>query len=121
VSGPGATPRAQPTAPKGVTSPAVRFRREIDKALAEGAELQNLLLRLTLSDTSRLMRDPATAVEDIHYDSGVMRFLGVKVQKGGVDASVLEQIDPNALPPEEAEVAPPPAKKKRATKAKTSA
>ena len=79
--------------PKPAGSPAARFRREIDLAFKEGAEPQDLRLRLTLSDASRLMRDPEVAVSDIRFEAGVMRFLGVEVQKGGIEASTLEMVD----------------------------
>ena len=48
-----------------------------------------MLLRLTLSDVSRLRRDRNIAVTDISYVDGVMRFLGVRVDEGGVTTSVL--------------------------------
>jgi hypothetical protein len=72
-----------------VGSPAVQFRSEIAAALAEGVGHDGLTLRLTLGDTYRLTRDGDTPVDDISYAGGVMRFLGVKVEKGGVPESVL--------------------------------
>jgi hypothetical protein len=82
-------PSPPPQRPVNVGSPALRFRKEIEAALAGGAEPGALHLRLTLSDASRLLRDPATPTGDIRFQDGVMRFLGVEVQKGGVDASTL--------------------------------
>lgn len=68
---------------------ATYFRSEIEKAEAAGAAREDMLLRLTLSDVSRLRRDRNLAVTDISFIDGVMRFLGVKVDEGNVSASVL--------------------------------
>jgi hypothetical protein len=65
------------------------FRNEIEKAEAAGAVRADMILRLTLSDVSRLRRDRNIAVTDISYVDGVMRFLGVRVDEGGVTTSVL--------------------------------
>ena len=54
-----------------------------------GSPAEGLTLHLTLGDTYRLTRDGDTPVDDISYAGGVMRFLGVKVEKGGVPESVL--------------------------------
>jgi hypothetical protein len=70
-------------------SPTTRFRKEIEAALAEGAEPTDLLLKLTLSDASRLLRGADTLLTDIRFEAGVMSFLGVPVQKGGIEASAL--------------------------------
>jgi len=71
-------------------SPDVRFRAQIEAALASGVALEDMRLRLTLRDTSLLTRDPKVPVADISYSGGVMRFLGVQVEKGGIDSSVLD-------------------------------
>ena len=68
---------------------ATYFRAEIEKAEAAGASREDMVLRLTLSDVSRLRRDRNLAVTDISFVDGVMRFLGVRVDEGGVTASVL--------------------------------
>lgn len=70
-------------------SPDRRFRDQIEAALADGVALEDLTLHLTLRDVSLLSRDPAVPMTDISYTNGVMRFLGVKVEKGGVDVSSL--------------------------------
>ncbi len=72
-------------------SPDARFRSEIAAAVAEGVALEDMTLHLTLSDSTRLTRDPKTPVADISYAGGVMRFLGVKVEKGGVAESALDR------------------------------
>lgn len=69
---------------------AEHFRGEIEKAEATGVGREDMTLRLTFSDMSRLRRDPTVAVADISFVGGVMRFLGVKVLEGGVAESVLE-------------------------------
>lgn len=71
-------------------SPDNRFRAAIANALANGASLDEMTLRLTLRDASLLARDRTTPVEDIGYRDGVMRFLGVKVETGGVPTSTLD-------------------------------
>ena len=77
--------------PKPPRSPDVRFRPQIAAALSEGATLDDLILRLTLNDASRLSRDREIAVSDISFTDGVMRYLGVRVEKGGVPESVLDR------------------------------
>lgn len=82
---------ARPPPPaKSLAPPAVRFRAEIEAALAKGAFPEDMKLRLTLGDASKLARDPSIPLEDIAYAAGDMRFMGVQVVRGGVDASVLE-------------------------------
>jgi hypothetical protein len=49
-----------------------------------------MTLRLTLRDVHLMTRDPATPVADISFVGGQMRFLGVRVEKGGVDVSRLD-------------------------------
>jgi hypothetical protein len=66
------------------------FRADIEKALADGAKLNKMVLRLTLSDASEIKRDRNLAVSDISFKDGVMRFLGVKVEQGGVTSSRLD-------------------------------
>jgi hypothetical protein len=70
-------------------SVASQFRGEIEKAEANGVSRDSMTLKLNLSDVSQLKRDRTIAVSDISFVDGVMRYLGVKVIQGGVDASVL--------------------------------
>ena len=77
--------------PRPPVTPDARFRSQIEAAVAEGVAREDMTLRLTLRDTHLMSRDPTTPVADISYLGGVMRFLGVKIVKGGVDASVLER------------------------------
>lgn len=73
-------------------APAVRFRNEISAAVAEGASVEDMVLHLTLRDANLLARDPAIPIEDISYKGGTMRFLGVRVEQGGVpESSLLRQ------------------------------
>lgn len=69
--------------------PAVRFRNEIEQAEAQGVSREDMSLELTLSDVSLLKRDPNLAVSDIGFKDGTMRFLGVRIQEGGVQESRL--------------------------------
>ena len=50
-----------------------------------------MLLRLTFGDVSQLKRDASLALEDVSFAGGVMRFLGVQIEQGGVVESVLER------------------------------
>jgi len=81
-----APPRPRPPAPAAIT-----FRNAIERAVQEGVAPDAMTLRLTLRDEADLKRDRTIAVEDISFDAGVMRFLGVKVATGGVVASTLER------------------------------
>ena len=72
-------------------SPDSRFRGQIQAAVADGVAPEDMTLRLTLRDASLLSRDPKIPVADISFAGGVMRFLGVRVEQGGVPASVLER------------------------------
>lgn len=71
-------------------SPDRRFRERIETAVAGGTNPEDMVLHLTLRDVSLLSRDPAVPVTDISYANGVMRFLGVRIEKGGVAVSALE-------------------------------
>jgi hypothetical protein len=66
------------------------FRTAIEKAEAEGARRDEMVLRLTSRDAADLKRDKTIAVADISFAGGVMRFLGVKVVQGGLEASALD-------------------------------
>ena len=81
--------RAPPVTSTRRLAAALRFRKEIEEAVAEGAEPEEMTLELTLSDVSLLKRDPNVAVSEISFSDGVMRFLGVRIQEGGVAESRL--------------------------------
>jgi hypothetical protein len=70
-------------------SPAIRFRAAIEQAFSEGLGVGDLTLRLTLNDASLLKRDRSLAVADISFAGGAMRYLGVKIEEGGVAQSEL--------------------------------
>jgi hypothetical protein len=70
--------------------PDARFRPQIEAAAAGGADRDLMLLRLTLRDATLMSRDPETPLADISYADGEMRFLGVRVAKGGVAESSLD-------------------------------
>jgi hypothetical protein len=75
-----------------VTQPPARvFESQIQAAIADGVKPAAMVLRLTLKDGHRLRRDASVALDAINYAEGEMRFLGVKVTEGGVDASVLDR------------------------------
>lgn len=70
-------------------APAIRFREEIEACEAEGISREDMTLHLTLHDVSQLRRDSSLALEDLNFAGGVMRFLGVKVEQGGIAESAL--------------------------------
>ncbi|WP_374468354.1 hypothetical protein [Phenylobacterium sp.] len=72
-------------------SVALRFRREIEAAEAAGVARGDMRLLLTLGELNQLRRDASVGLEDISFAGGVMRYLGVEVQQGGVAASSLQQ------------------------------
>jgi len=74
-----------------------RFRPQIESAIAEGVAPSAMTLRLTWRDAHLIARDPAVALEDIHFEAGAMFFLGVRVEKGGVAVSHLDGSSPGAL------------------------
>lgn len=78
-------PRTSPRRP----SAASYFRGEIEKAEAAGVSREAMTLHLTLSDVNQLRRDPGIPVADISFADGTMRYLGVKIEQGGVEVSVL--------------------------------
>ena len=80
------TPRSKPP-----PSPASVFGGQIDTALAGGASVDAMTLRLTLNDGRRLRRDDDVPLDQISYLGGQMHFRGVRVIEGGVLVSVLDQ------------------------------
>ena len=72
-------------------SPASQFLREIEKAEADGVAREDMVLQLTYSDAQQIKRDSSLAVADVSFSEGVMRFLGVKVEQGGVSVSALQR------------------------------
>lgn len=80
---------SKPPPPRPRETVAARFQREIEAAESDGVARSEMVVRLTLSDESRLRRDPAVAVSDIRFSGGVMRFLDVRVQPGGTSESRL--------------------------------
>ena len=75
--------------PAGRKFPALRFRAEIEQAVADGFACEGMRLRLTLGDASLLKRDASLSVSDISFAAGIMRFLGVRIEEGGVERSEL--------------------------------
>lgn len=79
----------RPKTPPHGASTASHFRDQIGKAEAAGVSREDMTLHLTLSDVNRLRRDRSLAVADISFADGAMRYLGVKIEQGGVSVSVL--------------------------------
>ena len=70
-------------------SAASHFGDEISKAEAQGVNREDMTLHLTLSDVNQLRRDRSLPVAAISFADGVMRYLGVKIEQGGVTLSIL--------------------------------
>jgi hypothetical protein len=85
MSKPSPTPRR--------ASAAVHLRQEIERAEADGVARTEMTLKLTYGDVHQLKRDPDVALADISFADGVMRYLGVKVEQGGVAESSLQRPD----------------------------
>lgn len=62
---------------------------------------EDMTLHLTLNDVNQIQRDTSLAVADLNFAGGVMRYLGVRVEKGGTPASVLIRPAPRSAPPVE--------------------
>lgn len=72
-------------------SVAGRFRAEIERAEAGGLSREAMTLHLTRRDVSQLKRDRNVDLADISFAGGVMKYLDVKVEEGGVETSALTQ------------------------------
>jgi hypothetical protein len=89
--------KESPMSPKKVpvaTPPRARaqeFRTSILEACADGARVEDMVLRLTLRDAAMLKRDPTVEIDEIVFGANGMEFLGVKVVSGGVPESVLDR------------------------------
>jgi hypothetical protein len=82
---------ASPSTPPRRGPPGPFFRRQIEAAEAEGAARDDMTLKLSLNDVANLKRDRTLPVADITFTDGVMRYLGVKVEQGGVSESTLDR------------------------------
>ncbi|MBX3483986.1 hypothetical protein [Phenylobacterium sp.] len=80
-----------PAQPPRRKPPGPHFRAQIEAAEAEGVAREHMTLRLTMADVANLKRDRELPVTDISFADGVMRYLGVKVEQGGVAESVLDR------------------------------
>jgi hypothetical protein len=67
-----------------------KLRDLIAAAEREGAEPSDMVLRLTLGDSSELRRDRSVGLHEIRFENGEMRFLGVRVAEGGITVSRLD-------------------------------
>lgn len=106
---------SRPMTPASSEAPARRFGREIVSAIASGVAAEELTLRLTLMDASKVKRDPSVALSDISFSPEGMRYLGVRVIEGGVRSSELVT---GHVEPEPVEAPAPKTRKKAAAKPK---
>jgi hypothetical protein len=102
--------RARPSVQK---SRPEEFRQAIERAEADGATRDDMILRLTLRDAADLKRDRSVSVEDISFAGGVMRYIGVEVAPGGVAVSGLQTRAEADAAVAAATAAAAPAKKKK--------
>lgn len=82
---------ASPSTPPRRGPPGPYFKRQIEAAEADGARRDDMTLKLSLNDVANLKRDRTLPVADITFTGGVMRYLGVKVEQGGVTESTLDR------------------------------
>ena len=82
---------SRPAIPARRGPPGPLFKAQIEAAEADGSHRDDMTLRLTLNDVTALKRDPTLPIADISFTGGVMRYLGVKVEQGGVPESVLDR------------------------------
>jgi hypothetical protein len=82
---------SQSPPPRKSRPPGEAFRPQILAAIEDGRDPSDMTLRLTLRDASLLGRDKSIPVADISYGGGAMRYLGVRVEAGGVSESVLDR------------------------------
>lgn len=83
---------SQPRRPTTSRENILALQAQIREAVAGGANAESLTLRMTWRDEAGLRRNSELPVEAISYANGEMRFWGVKVEKGGVETSVLEGV-----------------------------
>jgi len=65
------------------------LRNAITEAEGRGVKRKKMMLHLTHRDASLLKRSPVVADDEISFEGGEMRFLGVQVDIGEVAVSVL--------------------------------
>jgi hypothetical protein len=71
------TAKTQPAAPR---APDIAdLRSAIDKAETQGIDRGDMLLHLTLRDESVIKRSRSVGIDEISFEGGEMRFVGVKV------------------------------------------
>lgn len=70
-------------------SPARALQTAIEQAEAAGIARAQMRLHLTRRDVVLLKRDADVAVSDIRFADGVMSYLGVTIEQGGVAISEL--------------------------------
>lgn len=68
-----------------------QLRDWIASAEREGVAREDLQLRLSHRDLAGLKRSPGVSMEEITFDGGVMRFLGVEVVAAATAASSIER------------------------------
>lgn len=65
------------------------LRNAITEAESRGVKRKKMTLHLTLRDASLLKRSREVADDEISFEGGEMRFLGVQVEIGAVSVSAL--------------------------------
>lgn len=84
-----APPAAAKPALATLRNPIEDARAAIGAAERQGVARDSLRLRLTHRDASLLKRSPAVADDEISFDGGQMRFLGIPVEIGSTPVSEL--------------------------------
>jgi hypothetical protein len=66
------------------------LRAAIARALADGADISDLRLRVTRRHEAEIKRSPDVQLDEVSFKDGVMAFLGVKVLVANNDVSFLD-------------------------------
>lgn len=67
------------------------LRAAIAQAQSDGIRVKDLVLHLTHRDESRIKRSRDVAMDEVSFNDGEMRFLGVRVVTGSVTVSILDR------------------------------
>ncbi|MES2036098.1 MAG: hypothetical protein V4466_18170 [Pseudomonadota bacterium] len=87
------TKKKQP--PSLPASPTIaQLRDAIAQAQGEGIRAKDMVLHLTLRDESRIKRSRDVAMDEVSFNDGEMRFLGIRVITGDVTVSALDRAEP---------------------------
>ncbi|HWE99177.1 MAG TPA: hypothetical protein VG248_05220 [Caulobacteraceae bacterium] len=89
MKSPSSAKTKSPPPPVPGRSPARPLQDAIERAEAAGVKRGDMKLHLTRRDVVLLKRDAEVALSDISFADGVMSYVGVAIEQGGVAVSEL--------------------------------